>query len=448
MMEIDEYERFQEAKKKFNIDYFKNLPENKKNDKKFILDYMNTTCVSILQYLNNELRSDKEIVETSLFYEENDLQFVSEPLKSNNEFMKRMIKIHPMALKYLSNDLKNDKNLIMDVINGHGGNILAFAGENIRNDKEIILLALRIDSWPKGRNNYEGSNCYLHYLEYLGENLKSDEEFLLSLIKFDGRVLYYASDSLKNNREFILTAYKVNSTSIKYVGKELLYNDKEIIKLAVNSDCSLFKYANKDLKQDKNFISEIIFPTGDNNKIMKFVDEKLKDDKEFMMQLMKKRNVAKYLSERLKMDVDIAILAAQTNGFWEMSEKLRRNKEVMIYILTHVNCITSEVLKYASDELKNDKKFILKSFKRFSPEIVLKNASEELRKDKDINIAAIKEGLEVFYIDEKYKNDPDILLAIDNLNRNYQRYLQSLEEIKDSTSNSSDNFNLGGMGSM
>lgn len=420
---LDAMLSFNNAKDNFAIEYFKSLPESIKNDKKFVLEFINETHLSILHFLNYDLRNDREIVKSSTFYGDADaLQYASEELKKDDEFMKSIVRTLPKALKYASDNVKNNKEFVIGCIKERNGEILEFSGEIVRNDKEIIIAALN-----KRKDIYNHSRLLLDtfYLKFLGEKLKSDKDFLLSIIEMDGSALQYASEELKNDKDFVLRAYEINHQSLQYVGKSLLSNDKDIIKLVVRRYGNLFEYVNENLKKDKKFIFELL--AEGNSSFIQFIDNTLKDDKVFMMQVMKKAVVTEYLSDSLKNDVDIAALAAQTNGFCYIGERLRANKAAMMYLLTSVNYITYDVIRYASDTLKKDKEFILTALRRFPSDIVLKNVSEEFRKDKDIIIAAIKQGPEsIRLIDECLKNDPDVLMEIDKLysrmNQNYQLF--------------------------
>ena len=75
----------------------------------------------------------------------------------------------------------------------------------------------------------------------------------------------------------------------------------------------------------------------------------------------------------------------------------------------------SNALKYFSDEIKDDKKLVLKAVKFHG--LALQHASERLRNDKQVVMKAVKQnGLALQYASEDLKLDYDVVLRAVNQN--------------------------------
>ena len=92
-----------------------------------------------------------------------------------------------------------------------------------------------------------GSKNKRKFKELMIENeLRNDKEFVLKAVKQDGWTLYHASKELKNDKEFVLEAVKQNGWALYYASKELR-NDKEVVLEAVKQNGQAFKYASEEL---------------------------------------------------------------------------------------------------------------------------------------------------------------------------------------------------------
>jgi hypothetical protein len=141
------------------------------------------------------------------------------------------------------------------------------------------------------------------------------------------------------------------------------------------------------------FIIELLEECG--GLFFDYVDPKLKDDKEFIIQLISKHNgasVTQYISERLKNDLNIAMLLANNDNFKYLGDKIRSNKEVMLFLLKNLEGKLSEVLiTEAPYSLRNDKEFMITALYRTYDYINICNSmGDDLKKDRDVLITAIK----------------------------------------------------------
>ena len=103
--------------------------------------------------------------------------FASEKLRSDKEFVLKILEINPTAFRYVSNELKSDKEIVLASLKEVSN--LLFTSKDIRNDKEIAHAALDICTTS---------------LVYLSDELKKDKEILAFATKKDSDSLKFISD--------------------------------------------------------------------------------------------------------------------------------------------------------------------------------------------------------------------------------------------------------------
>ena len=132
------------------------------------------------------------------------------------------------------------------------------------------------------------------------------------------------------------------------------------------------------------------------------------DNKRVIMKAVNQNSsVLKYASEELKNDKEI-VLAAVKQACLTLeyaSEELRGDREIVLEAVKQYGF----ALEYASEELKNDREFMLEALKQYG--FALKYASEELRGDREIVLEAVKQnGLVLEYVSQELKSDREIVL--------------------------------------
>jgi len=192
---------------------------------------------SALQYASEALRADKEVVMKAV----NNglaLQYASEALKADKEVVMKAVKCDGMALQYASEALRADKEVVMKVvekaISGVSGPqeqeyidpkafwplqhvssrfkedkecmkavvevwglALADASPAIRNDKEVVALAVAQNVWSFA---YTGKAVVLavvslvgEALEFASEALRADKEVVLAAVRQSEKALAHAT---------------------------------------------------------------------------------------------------------------------------------------------------------------------------------------------------------------------------------------------------------------
>lgn len=178
-------------------------------------------------------------------------------------------------------------------------------------------------------------------------------------------------------------------------------NDKEIAIATISIYPYFFDYFSDEIKDDEEIALVAI-----KFRLINFesVSDRLKSNKNFVLEAVKLDTqcyIVKYMSEELRNDEEIIL------QFIKNSER---------YIISNGNEGVERVFGYVGENLIKNRSFILKILKLESYTIhyIFDYMSEELRNDKEIAIAALKKsGSFISYLGEKLCDDEEfIMIAI------------------------------------
>ena len=134
-------------------------------------------------------------------------------------------------LQFASEEIKNDKEIILAAINRYNGNSIKYASENLRNNKELIEYAVNISGFA---------------FRYASDEIQKDRSLALKAISKAGNLFKFLSDDYKRDKEIILAAVQNYEHALKYVPVDCI--DKEIVLTAVKYHESALKYVPNDYK--------------------------------------------------------------------------------------------------------------------------------------------------------------------------------------------------------
>ena len=122
-----------------------------------------------------------------------------------------------------------------------GNYVLEFCSDELRADKEIVMLEMQMD----GVDQFETA------LEYASKEIRADKEVVLAALKWDGYSIRYASEALKNDREVAMVAVQNDIYGVTFdcIGEEL-QNDREIIFEALNCNATIFNLIPEAFQND------------------------------------------------------------------------------------------------------------------------------------------------------------------------------------------------------
>lgn len=225
------------------------------------------------------------------------------------------------------------------------------------------------------------------------------------------------SPELLDNREIALQATKINGLILKYLSQRLR-DDKEIVFNAYCSKPLSLEFASSNLRKNTTFVYNLFTLRGnfDSAKAFKYIDKELKTDKEFILRLLSSNSfIFEYFEDRFKDDIQIANQALTQNAynFRFVSDRIKNDRQFALSSLTLCNNF-----RYFSDNLKNDKEIFCQLIDKIDKSVnfqLVKFASEEIKKDKKMLLRAIKKNVQfIQFFDDSLKKDITILELVFN----------------------------------
>lgn len=226
----------------------------------------------------------------------------------------------------------------------------------------------------------------------------------------------------KTERECILGLENFSFSNERF---DFFRDNKTIVKVALSVEPFAFQDVDSSLKDDKNFILELLNYAIHNDKGFYFLhclSEKLKNDSDIVFKIAFMKSAIFELSmmgEKLKNDKKFLrkLLTVNICFFEFFSDNLKSDKELIKELI-----VNEEIFKYIDDLLKQDLNFVKELFEinnkifRFFP--------EEVRSNESIAFDAVKADLNNFlYLNLKLKRSKKFLIKLLKLNINITNFL-------------------------
>jgi hypothetical protein len=177
------------------------------------------------------------------------------PNIDNKEQMMHLLKMNSDIFYFASDELKNDLDVVLFALK-NDGNVLIRIPVQFKKEKEIVLIALKEIS---GRI-HQDLNLYAEEERDLGipNSVKHDKEIFIELSKIYGKkMIHEAQDYLKNDREYILQCVSLEDSFqfYKFASKELK-QDAEILFTSIKNNISFRKWKNLNIEFGLSYIAK------------------------------------------------------------------------------------------------------------------------------------------------------------------------------------------------
>ena len=241
-------------------------------------------------------------------------QFFPEEFKDNLSFFMKiaesMSDFKEVFLELASEKILNNKNFAKTIISNCKVFSLKYFSEEIRSNKEIVLIAV-------SKNGNE--------LKHTQDELKKDREVVLAAIKtpqvdlFANEAIKYADKSFLSDFEIARVAAAFSGNSLQYFADEIR-QDKDIVSIAVNNSPGALDFADKSLLSDKDFIlslpSKVYRADGSKFRAFIILGDKLKKDHDIVTKAIAMDcNLYQDLPKNLKEDLLIFTEALKDTSF-------------------------------------------------------------------------------------------------------------------------------------
>jgi hypothetical protein len=124
--------------------YIKYLNNTLKNDKEIIAPSFKSECFEVINSKSSTLRENC-----------NSFELMGDELKNDKEFiLKEGLKVNAFNIKFVNNRLKSDKDIVIEALN-HNSLSLEYANDDMKSNKEIALYAIKknVNSFHLINNN-------------------------------------------------------------------------------------------------------------------------------------------------------------------------------------------------------------------------------------------------------------------------------------------------------
>ena len=155
-----------------------NLPVNFKKDKDIVLESIDESGGHTLEYADDSLMKDREIILRAVGCLPEALQHADKILKKDRKFILEAVKRNWGLLEFVDKSFKKDKEIVLEAVKQIGF-ALEFADKSLRKDKEIVLVALKSNVAHYAKHSLVDDV----YPDGADESLRNDPDILTILNK-------------------------------------------------------------------------------------------------------------------------------------------------------------------------------------------------------------------------------------------------------------------------
>ncbi len=162
---------------------------------------------------------------------------------------------------------------------------------------------------------------------------------------------------------------------------------KEIVHAHIYSNEQLFNIADKSLRKDQVFISDVVVANDEDYGALAYADKTLRKNRDFMLKMLRVTSYSlQYADDTLKKDKEFVWEAVKGNfGHSALQNADRSIRKDKFFVLAMIGLTGGEALYYADDRLKKDKDVVLAAVKSYPKAI--KWAHPVLQRDPDLIVA-------------------------------------------------------------
>lgn len=288
-----------------NPNFYSKLKGDLKNNKNIALAAVTGDGMA-LSIVNKIFRADAEVVLASI-KAGGSFAFADISLKSDVEFVKKIIAINVSAIKYISDELKNNKEIAIASV-GSSASTIKYLNKKFWSDHDVLKVLL-----TTGLIN--DSNPTI--LEFIPQKYRDNKELVLELLKKNGYELKFVSDRLKEDYECLLAACLNTHFSLRYCPLKLLSDFNFFIKLLNDTKKSnILQFFSDQIKDNEEALLEcakydyLNSLEGKGGAVIKFASDRLKNSKAFIINFIEIAPfVLNFISRELVNDREIKKIA-------------------------------------------------------------------------------------------------------------------------------------------
>jgi hypothetical protein len=292
-------------------------------------------------------------------------------LLSDESFIKCAVKLKGDILNLCPQNLRNNKDIVLDAINNDLWSVI-YASDELKKDRDVVLKSVK-----------SRSDLYDKHLSF-PEDLINDIDFLKQIVLINAYNLKFIPEKYAHQEILYLLAIKNNSTIIEFI-----YKDR----------CDIPSYVIQDFKKNLNDYAFCLNAVFENSHTYDLLEESTKKDKSFISQIIVK------LDKTDNSTFDRRHLCTKLTESILLFPAENTDLILQIFGVIYNDCyLLQNIFKLLPKDLQLDKKFIIKS---------------------------ISYNYEIFeYIDEAFKDDPEVVLHAINLHTIIEKNKRTYNTVK------------------
>ena len=315
-----------------------------------IKDYLETNW-DLVKYCHPSMRDDITIMKKAIAHNGLNLEFASDELKKNKEFLLSAVEENQDAIKFIpSNFLKSEifvKDLI-EKVNSVTNTIFELIPEKLKKNKSILIKIAQKIQLGDELEGYFNENDFQFFCEvvkkngdfiyFASEKLRDDEELVKVAIKFGDGSLSNISERLRNDPEMVIWAIENNRPALLRSAGEIAKDDFDVIKTAVCRQGSALDWASERLRDDNEIVKLAV---DEDPYALKYASERIRNNKTFVLKICEREIHAYiYAGDSLWSDKDFALFVAPKvpNCLDHFSSKIQKDPDVLsVYYNENLN---------------------------------------------------------------------------------------------------------------
>ena len=307
-----------------------------------------------------------------------------------------------VSIDEIPKQFKDDKEIVIkSLLNARKGWVMNNISKRLKKDPEVIK-ALKYKAhdertwlWDFTKNKVDftlknkivNRNDMIHLIKKISKFKKQRSGY-----NFKDSLLLNASDALKDDKEIVIRCVRIVPQSYKDASPRLQQDDDVIKILATN----FISHFHKNIKESIPTLNkELALKIVTYNPVAYCRLTDYQSDKDIIIQALKdptdiRTLVLPYIPNHMKKDKDVE-KALDIKDPRYFSEKYNNDEKLILDGIKY----DRNVIQYASNELKNNKQFVIKYMKKigYGYRDIMKFLSPKLQKDRDLYLLYLNDGI-------------------------------------------------------
>jgi hypothetical protein len=297
-------------------------------DNKFVVRAAVARNAHNLKFASHRLPGYFSLAKAAVLNDENVFQYVSEPLKCQQEFI--------LSLLSSREDLKSNISFMSEAIK-YCPVVFEQCSDCLKSNREFILLASKL----RGR-----------VLQFAHKKFYSDREIVLAAASNDGFAIQYAVEEFRRDREIALAAVSSAGTTLRYFNDNAIVMDHEVVLCAVCNDGAALEFASEIFRSDREIVLAAVQSCGLS---LQYASESLRTDKEIVVSAIKQNHEAYlYAPEHIRNDISVLERNLETLTY-TTADFQENNKEFLVSAISH----KPSLLQYTVESMRHDREVVI-----------------------------------------------------------------------------------------